>query len=99
MINDIQTELPLAVLNQPANFNETRIAQALLNEAKETYNIPISLIVGNTNFDIESFLNFIVYDLLSSPVIPHNPRRESGDYSIRVTDIICQAGLEMYRKG
>jgi len=99
VVNDIQTELPLAEVTQPANVHETRIAPALLSEVKETYNLPISWVVGDANFDIESFLSFIVHDLLSSPVIPHNPRRESGDYTIRGTDIICQAGLAMYRKG
>ena len=99
VVNDIQTELPMAEMTQPANVHEIKVAQSLLNEVKETYHPPITWVVGDANFDSEAFLKFIIQDLTSSPVIPHNPRRESGDYTIQGTNIICQAGLAMYRKG
>ena len=99
VVNDIETELPLAEITHPANVHETRVARSLLNEVKETYNLPLTSVVGDANFDTETFLSFIIKDLLSSPVIPHNPRHESGDYTVRGTEVICHAGLAMYRKG
>lgn len=99
VVNDIETELPLAEITHPANVHEIRVARSLLNEVKETYHLPLTSVVGDANFDTETFLNFIIKDLVSSPVIPHNPRRESGDYTVRGTDVICHAGLAMYRKG
>jgi len=99
VVNDIHTELPLAEVTWPANVHEIRIAQSLLNEVKQIYHLPIAHVMGDANFDSEAFLRFIIKDLSSSPIIPHNPRSESGDYTIGGTDIICRAGLPMYRKG
>ena len=99
VVNDIHSELPLAEITVPANVHEVRMAPSLLRELKETYHLPMAHVMGDANFDSEAFLRFIVNDLLSSPIIPHNPRSESGDYTLQGTDVICQAGLPMYRKG
>lgn len=99
VVNDIDTELPLAEKTLPANVHEITIAQSLLREVKKLYHLPIRWVVGDANYDSEAFLDYIIHHLSASPVIPHNPRGESGDYAIRGNEVICQAGLAMYRKG
>ena len=55
--------------------------------------------MGDANYDSEDLLKFIINDLNALAIIPHNPRRESKGYQIKDGNVICEAGLQMHRRG
>ena len=58
------------------------------------------MVTGDAQFDTEDILTFIIKELGALAIIPHNPRNEQPKgYQIKGDKVICEAGLEMYRKG
>jgi len=56
--------------------------------------------MADANYDSEDLLKFIINDLKALAIIPHNPRREQPkEYQIKENQVICEADLEMHRKG
>ena len=99
VINDIDTELPIWEITKPANVSDIKIAKNLIREVCSFFNLNIRAVMGDANYDSEDLLKFIINDLNALAVIPHNPRREPTGYQIKDGKVICEASLEMYRKG
>ena len=100
VINDTATELPIWEITKPANIHDIKVAKELIREASSVFNLNIEVIAGDANYDSEDLLKFIINDLKALAIIPHNPRREqSKGYQIKGDKVICEAGLNMYRKG
>jgi hypothetical protein len=100
VINDMATELPIRELTKPANVPDLKVAKELIQEAISVFNLNIEVVTGDTNYDSEDLLRFIINDLKALAIIPHNPRNEQHKgYQIHGDKIICEAGLDMYHKG
>jgi len=100
VINDTATELPIWEITMPANISDIKVAKDLIQEACSFFNFNIQVVTGDANYDSEDLLKFIINDLNALAIIPHNPRREqSKGFQIKGDKVICEAGLEMYRKG
>lgn len=99
VINDTATELPIWEITKPANVSDINVAKDLIREACSLFNLNIRAVMGDANYDSEDLLKFIINDLKALAIIPHNPRRESKGYQIKDGKVICEASLEMRRKG
>ena len=100
VINDTTTELPIWEITKPANVSDIKVAKDLIREASSFFNLNIQVVTGDANYDSEDLLSFIINDLNALAIIPHNPRNEQPKgYQIKGGKVICEAGLDMYRKG
>lgn len=99
VISDTDTELPIWEVTKPANVSDINLAKDLIQEACSFFNLNIQSVLGDANYDSEDLLKFIINDLNASAIIPHNPRRESKGHQIKDDKVICEANLQMYRKG
>ena len=99
VINDIDTELPIWEVTKPANVSDINVAKDLIQEACSIFNLNIQSVMGDAAYDSEDLLKFIINDLNAFAIIPHNPRRESKSHQIKDGKVICEANLQMYRKG
>ena len=99
VINDIDTELPIWEVTKPANVSDINVAKDLIQEACSVFNLNIQSVMGDAAYDSEDLLKFIINDLNALAIIPHNPRRESKGHQIKDGNVICEASLQMYRKG
>ena len=99
VINDIDTELPIWEVTKPANVSDINVAKDLIREACSFFNLNVQTVMGDAAYDSEDLLKFIINDLNALAIIPHNPRRESKGHQIKDGKVICEANLQMYRKG
>jgi transposase len=100
VISDAETELPIWETTKQAHVHEIKIAKNLIQQAKQCSSLKIDAVLADANFDAEHFLKFIIKKLKAKAIIPHNPRNEQPKgYQIQGNNIICEAGLIMYRKG
>jgi hypothetical protein len=100
VINDTATELPIWETTKKANVSEIRIAKALIREMKNFFDLTIEVVAGDANYDAEDLLIFIIKELKALAIIPHNPRNEQPKgFQLKGDQVICEAGLTMYRKG
>jgi hypothetical protein len=96
---DAQEELPLWEITHPADVSEIHQAIPMLQKAKETFSLDIETVSGDSLYDSEKILRFIIQDLKAQAVIPRNLRTEKSTYTFKGTDLYCQADLPMRRKG
>jgi hypothetical protein len=100
VINDIDTELPIWEVTKPANVSDINVAKDLIQEACSVFNLNIQSVMGDAAYDSEDLLKFIINDLNALAIIPHNPRNEQPKgYQIKDGKVICEANLQMYRRG
>jgi hypothetical protein len=100
VISDTATELPIWEVTKPANIPDIKIAKELIKETGSVFNLNIKVVTGDAGYDSEDLLKFIISDLKAAAIIPHNPRREqSKGWQTKGDKVICEAGLEMVRKG
>lgn len=96
---DAQEELPLWEITHPADVGEIHQAIPMLQKAKETFSLDIETVSGDSLYDSEKILRFIIQDLKAQAVIPRNLRTEKSTHTFKGTDLYCQADLPMRRKG
>lgn len=98
-VSDTASELTLWEETHPANVSEVKRAMPML-EAVKTLSLPIHFVAGDSEYDVESILRYIVDELKAQPIVAANSRR-SGDatYTIRSGKVYCAAGLPMAHKG
>jgi len=97
---DFPTELPILEITKPANVSEIKMAIPIIKQAQQIFNLSINIIIGDTAYDSEDLLRFIIKELKAEAVIPHNPRnQQQKGYHTKGNQILCEAGLPMYRKG
>lgn len=97
---DFHTELPLWEQTLPANVHESRLAIALLSACSERLNLSVRVVCGDSGYDNEKILAFIVEKLRAQPVIAPNQRyQHNPDFRIQGKVVLCPADLPMVRKG
>ena len=100
VISDTTHELPIWETTKKANVSEIRIAKALIREMRNFFDLTVEVVTGDANYDAEELLIFIIKELEALAIIPHNPRNEQPTgFQIKGDQVICEAGLTMYRKG
>ena len=99
IVADAEEELPVWEITHPADVSEVHPAIPMLQKSKETFSLPIEIVSGDSYYDSEKILSFIIEDLKAQAVIPRNPRTQSTPYTFKGDDVYCQADLRFHRKG
>ena len=99
VVADAEEELPVWEVTHPADVSEVHPAIPMLQKTKETFSLPIEIVSGDSYYDSEKILSFIIEDLRAQAVIPRNPRTQSTPYTFKGDDVYCQADLRFHRKG
>jgi hypothetical protein len=100
IINDLQSELPLWEITLQANKSEKPVGLSMLKELHQSFSLPIEVVAGDANYDVEDILKYIVEQMKAEAMIPRNPgNTQNTPYTIKKDKIYCQAELPMYRKG
>lgn len=95
-LTDAKAELPIAEFTKPANASDSKQAIPLLELAR-TFPLSIKKILGDSAYDAEYILNYIVNELKAEPYIAKNPRwsAKSNVKPSSTGGLICIAGFEM----
>jgi len=96
-ITDMPSELPLLEITKPANVADQNLFIPLFKQAKETFNLSPKVILGDSIYDSEKILNFVLYELKATPRIARNYRWKAHrplSLSPRGNPL-CLAGFEM----
>ena len=100
IINDLQSELPLWEITLQANKSEKPVGLSMLKELHQSFSLPIEVVAGDANYDVEYILKYIVEQMKAEAMIPRNTgNTQNTPYTIKKDKIYCQAELPMYRKG
>ena len=91
------SELLFTETTRSANVQESKFFITLFTQIREEFNIPIKSIHGDSIYDAEYILDFIINDLKVKPYLARNPRRSrrSDTKLSKSGDLICLAGFEM----
>jgi len=73
VVADAEEELPVWEVTHPADVSEVHPAIPMLQKTKETFSLPIEIVSGDSYYDSEKILSFIIEDLRAQAVIPRNP--------------------------
>lgn len=97
---DFDAELPLWEETHPANYHESRAAIPLLDASAHKLNLPINVVCGDSAYDSEKILVYIIEQLHARPIIAPNMRYQPGpDFHIKGKVAVCPADLPMIYKG
>lgn len=100
IIVDVDTELPLWEQTHPANHHEGRVAIPLLQPCANQLGLSIETVCGDSAYDSEKILAYIIEQLHARPVIAPNMRYQPNpDFRIKGKVVICPADLPMVYKG
>jgi len=100
IINDLGSELPIVELTLQAHKDEKKVALSMLKKLHQDFPLPIEVVVGDANYDVEEILHYIIEEMKAEAMIPRNPRNtHNSPYTVRKGQIYCQADLPMHRKG
>jgi len=101
IINDCDSELPLAEVTLPANVRGTSVIVSQLDFVKDSLCIKPAAIIADSEYDSASVIEYIAVNIGARPRIAINPRRGVPS----ATEIsssgapICIAGFEMLSRG
>ena len=100
IINDLESELPLWEITLQANKSEKPVGLSMLKELHQYFSLPIEVVAGDANYDVEEILKYIIEQMKAEAMIPRNPgNTQNTPYTVKKDKIYCQAELPMYRKG
>jgi hypothetical protein len=100
ILNDLDSELPLVEITLQANKDEKRVGLPLLQALHRDFSLPIEVVAGDANYDVEEILKYIIEAMKAEAMIPRNPRNtQNTPYTMKKDRVYCQAALPMYRKG
>jgi hypothetical protein len=100
IINDLESELPLWEITLQANKSEKPVGLTMLKELHQNFSLPIEVVAGDANYDVEDILKYIIEQMKAEAMIPRNPgNTQNTPYTVKKDKIYCQAELPMYRKG
>jgi len=100
IINDLESELPIAEMTLQANKDEKKVALSMLKNLHQDSPLPIEVVAADANFDVEGILQYIIEAMKAEAMIPRNPRNtQATHYSVKRDEVYCQADLPMNRKG
>jgi hypothetical protein len=101
IINDAVSELPLVEITLPANVRGTSVVLSQFNFVKEQLGLKIRAVIGDSEYDSATIIEYIVKELHAKPRIAKNIRGEASP-SLRLSPSgvpICIAGFEMLSRG
>jgi hypothetical protein len=97
---DFETELPLAQETHPPNHHEIHVAIPLLEAGPLRLKLNPQVVCGDSAYDVERILGFIIEQLHAQPVIAPNARYQANPhFRIQGKEVLCPASLPMIRKG
>jgi len=97
---DFDSELPLCEQTHPANHHEIHCAIPLLEAASQGLHLPIEIVCGDSGYDSERVLAYIIEQLHARPVIPSSRRcMPNPEFRVRGKVVLCPADLPMVHKG
>ena len=100
IITDLDSELPIVEITLQANKDEKKVALPLLYRLNHEFSLPVEVVAGDANYDVEAILRYIIKDMKAEAMIPRNPRKmQNTPYTVKRNEIYCQADLPMHRKG
>lgn len=97
VICDLPQELPVMEKTLPANVSEQTMFIPLFDKLQKEFNSKPKAVLGDSMYDVEYILKYIIKDLHAKPIIPFNPRR-GLNFQFKTSTSgarICMAGLEM----
>jgi hypothetical protein len=101
IINDAVSELPLVEITLPANVRGTSVVLSQFNFVKEQLGLKIKAVIGDSEYDSASIIEYIVKELCAKPRIAKNIRAGASP-SLKLSPSgvpICIAGFEMLSRG
>ena len=100
IINDLESELPIAEMTLQANKDEKRVGLSMLKNLTKDFSLPIKVVAADANYDVEEILKYIIEEMKAEAMIPRNPRNsQNTPYTVKKHKVYCQADLPIYRKG
>lgn len=100
LVVDAEEELPLWEVTHPANKGEAHQAIPMLQKISETFSLMVETVGGDSVYDSEKNLCFIIKSLKAKPIITRNVRHlQKTPYTIKGNEVFCEADLAMHRKG
>ena len=100
LVVDAEEELPLWEVTHPANKGEAHQAIPMLQKISETFSLMIETVGGDSVYDNEKTLRFIIKSLKAKPIITRNVRHlQKTPYTVKGNEVFCEADLAMHRKG
>ena len=101
IVNDAESELPLAEVSLPANVRGTNVAIPQLKFVADDLRLVPCAVIADSEYDSTTIIEYIVKNLGARPRISRNPRRGVPS-TTRLTSSgvpICIAGFEMLSRG
>ena len=97
---DFDTELPLWEQTHPANRHESQMALCLLQGCAHDLKLPIQSVCGDSGYDSEAILAYIIGPLHARPFIAPNLRYQANPtFQVSGKVVLCPANLPMVYKG
>jgi hypothetical protein len=98
---DLESELPIWEITEPNSVHELVVAIPLLKNAVDSLGLKPASVCGDSEYDAETVLRYILGDLQAQAVIPRQVRsaQDSSGFQRKGDAVICPGGLKMYRKG
>jgi hypothetical protein len=101
IINDLDSELPIAEITLQANKDEKKVGLFMLKQLTRDFSLlNIKSVAADANYDVEDILKYIIQEIKAEVMIPRNPRNtQNTSYTMKKNEIYCEADLPMNRKG
>lgn len=100
IINDLDSELPIAEITLQANKDEKKVGLFMLKQLSRDFSLPIKSVAADANYDVEDILKYIIQEIKAEAMVPRNPRNtQNTSYTMKKNEIYCEADLPMDRKG
>lgn len=101
IVNDAESELPLAEVTKPANVHESTLLIPQLKYLKKTFKLSPQAVIADSAFDSCAIIEHIANEMKAKPVIARNFRKGNNP-NIKFSPKgmpICLAGFEMISCG
>ena len=101
IINDCESELPLAEITLSANIRGTSVIVSQLDAIKDNLSLKPKAVIADSEYDSAAIIEYIAANIGARPRISINPRRGStSDVKLSLSGVpICIAGFEMLSRG
>jgi hypothetical protein len=100
ILADLEAELPVWEITQPNSVAEMTLAVPLLSSAVSTLALHPESVCGDSEYDVEAILRYILHDLKAKAFVPQNPRRrDQSGFHREGQQVLCPAKLPMHRHG
>ena len=100
IITDLDSELPIVEITLQANKDEKNVALPMLNRLYQEFSLPIEVVAGDANYDVEAILRYIIEEMKAVAMIPRRTlNMQNTPYPVKRDTLYCQPDLPMHLKG